>query len=479
MMRGITHLRPFCLYLLIASFTLISSCNQENSGTTGLSAEDPWNAAQEILSRIKAPQFRKADYSVTEYGGTKSTEDDDLPAFQKAIAACHEDGGGRVLVPTGKYFLKGPIHLKSNVHLHFEDGTEVRFSNDPADYLPVVFTRWEGAELYNYSPLIYAFEEENIAITGKAILDGGADETHWWPWKGGRWSTERGSIQEGPSSRDRLLSYNRDQVPVEERQFGAGSTLRPNFIQPYKCKNVHIEGITLKNSPMWVIHPVLCENVIVENITVDSHGPNNDGCNPESCTDVLIQDCLFDTGDDCIALKSGRNQDGRRINKPTQNVIIRRCRMKDGHGGVVIGSEVSGGCRNIFAEDCTMDSPNLDRAIRVKTNRSRGGLIEKLHFRNIEVGQVDEAVVKVNMRYTLDDSISINYPEIRDIYIENVNSQKSTYGVRILGIDEEHHVGNVNLKDCNFRGVEKGNDIQFIKSLEVRNVSINGKLWKE
>jgi polygalacturonase len=230
---------------------------------------------------------------------------------------------------------------------------------------------------------------------------------------------------------------------------------------------------------MWVVHPVLCENVIVENITVDSHGPNNDGCNPESCTDVLIQNCNFDTGDDCIALKSGRNQDGRRIAQPTENVIIRNCRMKDGHGGVVIGSEVSGGCRNIFAEDCEMDSPNLDRAIRVKTNRSRGGVIENLHFRSINVGQVKEAVVKVNMLYTLDDSISVNYPVVRNIYVENVTSKSSKYGVRILGLDEEHQVSSVHLKNCVFSGVESGNDIQLIEELTVDNVLINGEQWNK
>ena len=345
-------------------------------------------------------------------------------------------------------------------------------------FCPLYLHAGKGQNSTTTLPLIYAYEQENIAITGPGLLDGNADETHWWPWKGGQWNGTREETQGNPSSRDRLIEYNRSEVPVQERIFGAGTYLRPNFVQPYKCKNVYIEGITLTNSPMWVVHPVLCQNVIVENIKVDSHGPNNDGCNPESCTDVLIQNCYFDTGDDCIALKSGRNQDGRRIAKPTQNVIIRNCHMKDGHGGVVIGSEVSGGCRNIFAEDCKMDSPNLDRAIRVKTNRSRGGVIENLHFRNIEVGEVGEAVVKVNMQYTLDDSISINYPEVRNIFVENVTSKKSALGVRILGYDDAHKVESVSIKNCNFNGVKDGNDIQFIDELTVENVLINGEVWK-
>lgn len=440
---------------------------------------DPWTRVGSILERIERPVFPTRNFPVGDFGAIADDSVDDLPAFREAIDSCNASGGGTVQVGAGTYELHGPIHMKSNVHLSLSEGTVLKFSHDPAHYLPVVRTRWEGVECYNYSALIYAYEAENIAITGKGLLDGQADTTNWWPWKGNRhdgWTQGQPS-QLDPSSRDRLIQYNREQVPVEERIFGDKGNLRPNFIQPYACKNVHIEGITITNSPMWVIHPVLCENVVVENVTVNSHGPNNDGCNPESCKDVLIQDCLFDTGDDCIALKSGRNQDGRRINRPTENVVIRRCHMKDGHGGVVIGSEVSGGCRNIFAEDCSMDSPNLDRAIRVKTNRSRGGLIENLFFRNIEVGRVKEAVVKVNMRYTLDDTISVAYPEIRNIYVENVNSQESEYGIRILGLDDEHPVSHVSIVNCNFRNVEKGNDIQFIDSLHVENVTINGDAW--
>ena len=190
----------------------------------------------------------------------------------------------------------------------------------------------------------------------------------------------------------RLLVSQLDQaargVPVPERVFGDGSNLRPNFIQPYRCKNVLVEGVTIVNSPMWEIHPVLCTNVTVRRVSINSHGPNNDGCDPESCRDVLIEDCTLDTGVDCIALKSGRNEDGRRVNTPIENVVIRKCVMKDGHGGVVIGSEVSGGARRIFAEQCRMDSPNLDRALRIKTNSVRGGYVEGVFMRDCTVGQV-------------------------------------------------------------------------------------------
>ena len=168
-----------------------------------------------------------------------------------------------------------------------------------------------------------------------------------------------------------------------------------------------IEGVTIVNSPMWEIHPVLCQNVTVRDVSIGSHGPNNDGCDPESCRDVLIEGCMFDTGDDCIAIKSGRNDDGRRVNVPSENVIIRNCTMKDGHGGVVIGSEISGGVRNVFAEHCRMDSPHLDRALRLKNNAVRGGVVEDIYMRDVTVGQVAEAVLTIDFFYEEGDSGSV------------------------------------------------------------------------
>src|ERR687890_208934 len=188
-------------------------------------------------------------------------------------------------------------------------------------------------------------------------------------------------------------------VPLEQRIFGENSYLRPQFIQPYKCRNVLIEGVKIIDSPMWEVHPVLCENVIVRNLSIVTHGPNNDGCDPESCRDVLIEGCLFDTGDDCIAIKSGRNNDGRRLKTPTENIIVRGCTMKDGHGGVTVGSEISGGVRNLFVENCRMDSPNLDHALRVKNNAMRGGLLENFYFRNITIGQVAHAIITIDFNY--------------------------------------------------------------------------------
>ncbi len=358
----------------------------------GPSPIDAWSELPAILRRIKPPVFPDRDFDVTQFGAVGDSKVDGTEAFQKAIAACHAAKGGRVVVPAGK-FLTGAIRLKSNVNLHISAGATVLFTRDARKY-PLVFTRWEGIELMNYSPFIYAFEEENIGITGQGTIDGNADCEHWWPWKGRtKCGWKEGEPNQTPD-RNLLFAMAEKRTPVSERVFGEGHYLRPQFIQPYRCKNVLMEGVTLKNSPMWQVHPVLCTNVSVLNMTITGadlnreSGPNTDGCDPESCTDVLIKGCSFNTGDDCIAIKAGRNEDGRRVNVRSENIVIQDCHMKDGHGGVTIGSEISGGVRNVFAENCRMDSPRLDNAVRIKNNAMRGGLLENIHVRNVDVGEV-------------------------------------------------------------------------------------------
>jgi polygalacturonase len=223
---------------------------------------------------------------------------------------------------------------------------------------------------------------------------------------------------------------------------------------------------------MWEIHPVLCSNVIVRRVSIESHGPNNDGCNPESCRDVLIEDCIFDTGDDCIALKSGRNNDGRRVGVPVENVIVRNCMMKDGHGGVTIGSEISGGARNIFAEDCHMDSPNLDRALRIKTNSVRGGVVERVYMRNVTVGQVKEAVVAIDFNYEEGNTGNFQ-PVVRNVELRNVTSKKSDYALLLRGYPTAQ-ITDVRLKDCTFEGVGRPDLLENVKDLALVNVTVNG-----
>jgi polygalacturonase len=356
------------------------------------------------------------------------------------------------------------------MRLHLTQGATIRFLRDPNKY-PVVLTRFEGVEVMNFSPFIYAFEQENIAITGSGTLDGNADNQHWWPWKGRTSATGR-SAQE--NDRTRLFGMAEQRVPVKDRMFGPGHYLRPNFIQPYRCKNVLIEGITLLNSPMWQVHPVLCSNVIVRGVTMNSAGPNNDGCDPESCKDVLIENCFFNTGDDCIAIKSGRNEDGRRVNVPSENIIIRKCRMQDGHGGVGIGSEISGGVRNVFAEDCRMDSPHLFSALRIKNNAMRGGDIEHIYARNLEVGQVSMAGVSIDFYYEEADAGKFT-PVVRDVQVTNLTTREAKYAVYLRGF-KNAPIQRVRLAHCDFEGVQKGNVIEDVQDISFKDVRINGKV---
>jgi polygalacturonase len=436
---------------------------------------DAWAKVPAILKRIEPPVFPKRDFVITKYGaagdGSDCTE-----AFRQAIVACHRAGGGRVVVPEGS-FLTGAIHLRSNVNLHVTAGATIKFSRDASKYLPVVFTRWEGVEVMNYSPFIYAFSQENIAITGQGTIDGQANREYWWPWVGRpQYGWSEGKANQ-VNDRKILFELAEKGVPVRRRVLGGGHYLRPQFIQPYRCNNVLIEGVTIRNSPMWEVHPVLCRNVTVRQLTIISHGPNNDGCDPESCQDVLIKDCHFDTGDDCIAIKSGRNADGRRLNVPSENIVIQGCEMKDGHGGVTVGSEISGGVRNVFAEHCRMDSPNLDRALRIKNNAMRGGLIEDIYMRNVEVGQVGDAVVHIDFYYEEGEAGSFT-PVVRNVEVKNLRSARSKYALYLRGFKRAPITG-LRLEDCIFDNVAQENVVENVRDVALRNIRINGNFISE
>jgi polygalacturonase len=434
-------------------------------------ASDPWSQVPGILRRIQPPAFPDRQFDITRYGARPDGATDCTEAIARAIAECSRAGGGRVVVPSGD-FLTGAIHLRSNVNLHVSAGATLRFSRDPRRYLPVVFTRWEGVECMNYSPLVYAYGQQNVAVTGPGTLDGQADNQHWWPWCGNtRFGWKAGDPSQ-PKARGALFEMGEKDVPVSERVFGEDSYLRPNFVQFYRCRNVLVEDITLHSSPMWQVHPVLCANVTVRRVKPVSAGPNNDGCNPECSRDVLIEDCQFDTGDDCIAIKSGRNRDGRRVAVPSENIIVRGCQMKDGHGGVTIGSEASGGVRNVFAENCRMDSPNLDRALRLKTNSVRGGFIEHVYMRNVTVGQVADAVLHIDLFYEEGDKG--HYPPVvRDIEMRNVTSRKSNYALYLRGYKSDP-IRDVRLIDCAFDNVARQDVIESVEGLTLTSVTVNG-----
>jgi polygalacturonase len=424
--------------------------------------EDPWARLPGILAGIHAPAFPDRDFLLTDFGAVGDGTTDASAAIEAAVEACHRAGGGRVVVPPG-VFATGPVHLKSGVNLHVAEGATLRFSRDPDRYLPPVLTRWEGVELMGLSPLVYAFEQHDVGITGEGTLDGQAGPEDWWPWKG------RDHPQSQAPDRARLFRQAEDGVPVAERVYGSSHHLRPQFVQPYRCTNVLVEGVTITHSPMWVIHPVLSRNVIVRGVKVVSAGPNNDGCDPESSSDVLIEDSLFDTGDDCIAIKSGRNADGRRVGVPSERIVVRRCRMRAGHGGVTIGSEVSGSVRDVFVEDDEMSSPDLERGIRIKTNAVRGGVVENVFVRNVRIGEVGSAI-DIDMLYE-EGANGPFTPIVRNVKIEGLTVDKALRAFFVRGLEASPVRGLV-VRDSVLRRLGSPSRIEGVEDLVLRNVSL-------
>ncbi|MGD8519345.1 MAG: glycoside hydrolase family 28 protein, partial [Anaerolineae bacterium] len=384
-------------------------------------------------------------------GVTLNTE-----AIGQAIKACHEEGGGTVSVPPGTW-LTGPIHLRSNVNLRVEEGALVRFSTRFADYLPVVFTRWEGVECYNYSPLIYARDCENLAVSGGGTLDG--QGRAWWHWK---------ELQQAAAKT--LYHAQFRGVPVQERVFGSEqAALRPQFLQTVRCRNVLVEGVTFVDGPMWTVHPVYCDKVLVRDITVTSEGPNTDGLNPDSCRNVLVEGCTFHTGDDCIAINSGMNEDGWRVNEPCENIVVRRCTMSEGHGAVAIGSGMSGGVRNVCVHDCRFTGG--DQGIRLKSMRGRGGFVENVHIEDIFMTKLRREAIVLNMFYgsSTAPSSSDEPPAFRHVRIRNVVCEGAGAAVAIRGLPE-NPIEDVVLEDLKLKALE-GIRCQDAVDLTFNNVS--------
>lgn len=471
-LKTIKHVALGLIFILI-------SCKSQND-KLAVVENNPWDLMDEIIANTKAPTFKNANFSILDYGAKGDGVTVCTEAFRKAIKACTESGGGRVVVPNGKFFT-GPIHLDNNVNLHLEDGAEILFSTNPDDFYPLVHTSFEGMELMNYSPLIYAKNKKNIAITGKGILNGQADKTNWWPWKG---KTSEGHVygyvQGQPSQLDSLnlpalMKMANDNVPVEKRVFGNGHYLRSNFIEPFDCENVLIKDVKIINAPFWIIHPIKCTNVIVDGVNIDSHGPNNDGCDPEYSKNVIIQNCTFNTGDDCIAIKAGRDNEGRKVGIMSENIVVRNCKMIDGHGGVVIGSEMSAGVRNVFVENCSMDSPELDRAIRLKTNTKRGGTVDGLYVRNIKVGKVKQAVLHITMNYSVyaGQRDGDFVPKIKNILMENITVQNGgKYAIFADGL-ESSPIENITFKNVRIDSVNKNFSLKHVTNLKLIDTYIN------
>ncbi len=429
---------------------------------------------EEILSRMELPVIADRSYSVQEFGVVPNSEKIQTVFLQKAIDTVSECGGGRIVIPSGSY-RTGALHLKSGVELHLESAdTVLKFVNEEVSlHYPLVFSHWEATPCYNFSSLIYACDAHDIAVTGCGILDGGADREHWWNWHHqveDAWSSNRRDMQ--LEDRKALRVMNENGTPIEERVFGNGHFLRPNFVQPIRCKRVLLQGFTLKNSPMWQLNPVMCESLTVDGVTMSSHGANNDGCDPESCSGVHIKNCRFDTGDDCISLKSGRDRDGRIANKACEYVLIENNEFADGHGGVALGSEMSGGIRHVLAMNNRFSSPNLTYALRLKTNAKRGGMVEEIILADSVIDHVHGAAVHGTMLY--EDGRNGEYlPVFRNIRIENITAHGGDYGIFLEAFDEVPITGLV-LKNIVIDGAKKKIRCMNWSDPVVENVVING-----
>ncbi len=382
------------------------------------------------MPELQRPVFPARVVDIRDHGAVAGGEVKNTVAINAAISACAAAGGGRVLVPAGRW-LTGPIRLQSRIELHLAAGAELFFSDRFEDYLPPVLVRVGGIECYNYSPLVYARGCSEIAITGPGRLEGNAKA--WWGWKT---RESRALFEMGAAG-----------VPVEQRVFGTEeAAIRPSFVSFVGCDQVLLEGFTIGGGPNWTIHPVYCDNVIIRRVHVLTDGPNNDGIDPDSCRNVLVEHCVFDTGDDCLVLKSGYNEDGWRVARPTENVVMRWCSSKRGHGGLVIGSEMSGDVRNVYMHDCEFEG--TDRAVRIKSKRGRGGVVENVWAENIRVKDLQYEVVILNMDYSSDKQRLTNEraPLFRNITVRNVTGAGAPAAVRIVGLPDSP-IQNVRLEN--------------------------------
>jgi polygalacturonase len=368
-------------------------------------------------------------------------------------------GGGRVVVPSGT-FLTGAIHLKSNVNLFVAEAAALRFSTNPQHYLPVVLTSWEGNDCYNYSPLIYAYKQTNIAVTGPGTLDGQASSQNWYQWVPKPiWGWKPGMPRQGSDSR-RLRAEGESGVPVKQRVYGAGHYLRPSFIEFHSCSDALVDGVRIRNSPFWTLHPLFSVRVTIRYVDVRSNGPNDDGCDPECCNDVHIHHCHFDTKDDNIAIKSGRGRDGIRRATPSQNIVIRSVRVSQGVGAIAIGSEQASGVKNVYVDGLTGDDPRLSTGVLIKAQSFYGaGTVEQVYMRNY--GGTSES--------------GPYRPVFRDIDLSGFTTSGSRNALNLRGFPDDP-IGSVRVSGCRFDNVSANGIIrQNVRGLKLTDVTINGK----
>ncbi len=426
-------------------------------------AQDPtpgrvdWGLIETIVSRIESPQIPERVYRVVDFGAVGDGAADARPAIMAAINKASSEGGGRVVLSPGVWLSRGSIHLLSRIELHLERGAHLLFSPDPEHYLPVVETRWEGTRVLSYSPLIYARDVEDVAITGPGTIDGNAGSAfHGWHEKA------RPDMQ-------RLRRMGFTGVPLQERVFGAGTHLRPPLVQLVGARRVLLKGYTALNSPFWVNHLVFCEHATVRGLNVESRFPNNDGVDVDSSRFVLVEESTFRTGDDSVVIKSGRDLDGRTVSKPSEYVVVRDNDM-GGEDGIALGSEMSGGIRYVFFTDNVLRSG--ESAIRFKANLDRGGTVEHIGVRRFKVGSF-KRLFWFQLNYP--SQLGGNFPSTyRDIVFED-------FEVGDVGTLLEAHAPAVApLRDVLLRNIDvtsSGQDfvLENVEGLLFENVTVAGR----
>lgn len=453
---------------VLAAGTLLPTAAAGSAGAAQAAA-DGWRQVPRILARIRPPKFRRRCFDITDFGAVGDGLTKNTAAIRAAIAACHQAGGGHVVVPPGT-FLTGALHLRSNVDLHVGEGATLAFSPDPADFLPAVLTRWEGTECYNYSPFIYAYGQHDVGVTGRGTLDGQARLGPWESWY-------RTSGMQGPDQK-LLRQMGSTGVPVKDRVFGAGHCLRPKMVQFNRCRNVLVSDLTIVDPPMWTVHPVLSTNVTVRDITVESNLYNTDGCDPEASSYVHITGCRFNTNDDCVAVKSGRDEDGHRVGVPSENIVVQDCAFSGRWGGITVGSEMSGGVRNVFAERCRvnpLDFPGhypVKYPLYVKASKKRGSFIDGVYVRRFTGRAVEREVAFVNMNYNNGEGGTLPV-SVRNIHLSEMEIDGARAVLNLVGLETDRLRG-VHLSHCTFTGVRGPDAVAFTDDLTFHKVSVNG-----
>lgn len=412
-----------------------------------------------ILSQITGADIPQATIDITSLGAIGNGEKDCKPAFDKAMKKAVRTGGLHIIVPAGEYLLNGPIHFTSNVCLELQDGATLKFSPEPKYYLPLVKTSWEGTFIQNYSPFIYGYQVENISIIGKGTIDGNAGSS-FATWK---------SMQKKGQQLTRDMNHN--ETPVSERNFGEGYFLRPQLIQLFECRNITIEGVFITNSPFWCIHLLKSENIICRDIRYDAKLVNNDGIDPEYTRNLLIENITFNNGDDNIAIKCGRDNDGWKTNCPSENIIIRNCKFKGLHG-VVLGSEMSAGIQNIFIENCTYGG-YCKRGIYIKTNPDRGGFIRNIYINNCKFSNVEDLFYATSM-YAGEGLDNNHFTEVHDIHVKDLSCNTASSAGIVLQGTTTRPIYNVSFENVNIDKTSIGLSFTNTEYIQLKNCNLGG-----